>query len=343
MKVTIRDVANHAGVSPATVSRVLNTPELVSEETKQVVQEAIAALGFSPNAIARGLSAQKTDTLGLLVHGLSDMFFSELYVGIEEVARNNGMKVLLFDSHHGLDRAQDGFTFLKQHQVDGIIFTSRPVTVDYDPILSRLGIPVVLTLTQSYGKFPLTAFKVDDVRACFDAVSYLVSRGHRRIGMISGPLDDIIAGAPRFEGYKKGLQHASIPFCEDWKEFGNYRFEHGYLAMSRLLEKQEQNQLTAVFAASDTMAIGAMRCLYDRGLRVPDDISVMGFDNLRIAQMVTPTLTTVAQPIKQIGELAIEYLLQAIQNQNAQIDGGIHYLPHRIVERESVRMIPVNT
>ncbi|KQL53019.1 LacI family transcriptional regulator [Heyndrickxia shackletonii] len=339
MKITIRDVANAANVSPATVSRVINTPELVGEETKVKVQETIDKLGFSPNAIARGLSVQKTNTIGLIVPGISDFFFNELYVGIEEVARKNNMKVLLFDSQHSEYRVQEGLTFLKQHQVDGIIFTSRPITSDYDAILSRLDVPVVLALTQSYGTYPLKSFRVDDYKAAYDAVSYLISRGHQRIGMISGPTTDIIAGKTRLTGYKAALQQSSIPISDEAIEYGEFRFEDGYRAMARLLEKQSTNKLTAVFAASDEMAIGAMRCLHDKGIRVPDDISVMGFDDLRICQMSTPTLTTVAQPLKQIGEFAVSHLLKCMEDESTSIDNSIHYVSHHIVERESVRII----
>ena len=339
MKTTIRDVANAAGVSPATVSRVLNAPELVGDETKMKVQQAIEELGFIPNAIARGLSVQKTNTIGLLVPGIADFFFNELYVGIEEVARNHGMKILLFDSQHSLNRAQEGFTFLKQHQVDGIIFTSRPITSDYDAILSRLEIPVVLVLTQSFGTFPLKSFRVDDVKASYDAVSYLISRGHQRIGMISGPTSDIVAGKSRLLGYKSALQQNQIPINDDWIVYAGFRFEDGYHAMARLLEKQKGNKLTAVFTAADEIALGAMRCLHDRGVKVPEDISVMGFDDLRISHMSSPTLTTIAQPFKQIGELAISHLLKCMEDSSTSIDNGIHYVPHNIVERESVRML----
>src|SRR5579875_3826818 len=142
MKVTIRDVAERAGVSPATVSRVLNKPELVEPDTKQRVREAMEALDFQPNAIARGLSSKQIDTLGLVIPGINNFFFTELYRGIERASRENGMKVLLFDSQHSRHRALEGFTFLKQHQVGGIIFTSKLVTEDYDPVIERLDIPV---------------------------------------------------------------------------------------------------------------------------------------------------------------------------------------------------------
>jgi LacI family transcriptional regulator len=339
LKVTIRDVAAKAGVSVATVSRVLNDPELVGQDTKERVLQAIQELDFHPNAMARGLSTQKTNTIGLIVTGITGFFFNELYQGIERAARLQGMKVLLFDSEHSERRALDGFTFLQQHQVGGIIFTSRLVSDDYYAVISRLGIPVVLALTTTSTSLPLSAFKVDDVRACFDAVAYLVSRGHRKIGMISGPMDDEVAGVPRLLGFQAGLRHYHLPYSDNQVEYGNFRFEHGYDAMGRLLDRQPDNHLTAVLAASDEMAIGAIRCLNDRGLRVPEDISVMGYDDLQIARMVAPKLTTIAQPFDEIGEQAVNSLIDSIRGESKS-PGGVYYLPHRIVERESVGTVP---
>ncbi len=296
-------------------------------------------LDFFPNAIARGLSVQKTNTLGLVIPGINDLFFTELYRGIERASRDNGMKVLLFDSQHSRHRALEGFTFLKQHQVDGIIFTSKLIDEDYDPVLQRIGIPVVLALAETVAKTPLPAFKVDDVRAMFDVVSYLVARGHRRIGMISGELENDATGALRLQGYRAGLAHDQIAFREEYVEGGNYRFDGGYAAMNKLLERQDVNQLTAVCAASDEMAIGAMRCLHDHGLKVPDDFSVVGFDDLSIARMVTPALTTIAQPFAAIGERVVQVLLQTIRADGSQPLSGTYYLPHQLVERESVTTI----
>lgn len=338
MKVTIRDVAQRAGVSPATVSRVLNKPELVEPETKERVRSAIADLDFQPNAIARGLSVQRTDTIGLVVPGITDMFFGELYQGIERASRENGMKVLLFDAQHTRHRALEGFTFLKQHRVAGIIFTSKVVSEDYDPVLDRIGIPVALALTEATCKTTLPAFKVDDVKAEFDAVSFLVSRGHRRIGMIYGDMADDLTGTLRLQGFKAGLEHYGIPVQSSWTEPGDYRFDSGYQAMRRLLQRQDDNHLTAICAASDEMAIGAIRCLHDHGLKVPDDLSVFGFDDLGLAHMTVPALTTIAQPFAEIGERAVHQLVQMIRDDTVHAS-GTYYLPHRIVERESVRAI----
>ena len=303
------------------------------------MRNAIRVLDFQPNAIARGLSAQNSDTIGLVVPGITDLFFGELYRGIERVSRRAGMKVLLFDAQHSRHRALEGFTFLRQHQVGGIVFTSKLVSEDFDPVLERLGIPVVLALTQATSKTPLHAFKVDDVKAVFDAVSYLVSRGHRRIGMLSGQIEDDITGTLRLQGYRTGLLHYGIEFQASFVENGDYRFDSGYRAMQRLLRRQAENRLTAVFAASDEMAIGAIRCLHDNGLRVPEDLSVMGFDDLSVAHMVVPGLTTVAQPFAEIGERAVDQLLQMRSAEGVHA-GATEYLPHRIVERESVQTAP---
>lgn len=340
MKPTIRDVAKLAGVSPATVSRVMNRPELVEGETKDRVREAMEVLNFQPNLMARGLGGRRTHTLGVVVPGITDFFFNELYRGIDRAAHAHGMKVLLYDCQHSRHRALEGFTFLKQHQVEGIIFTSKLVTEDYDPVLERLGIPVVLVLTESVAKTPLTAYKVDDLKAVFDAVSYLVSRGHKKIAMISGILDGESTGPLRLQGYRAALEHFGIEVDESLIAYGDYRFSDGYAAMQRLLADSNTLPFTAVCAASDEMALGAMRCLYDNGYSIPNDVSVVGFDDLSIAQMSTPTLTTVAQPFQVIAENAVDWLMNQIQvGQPIQPNNGVYLLPHRLVERESVRTI----
>lgn len=339
LRVTIRTVAQQAGVSVATVSRVLNTPEQVGQDTKTRVQEAIRDLNFEPSAIARGLSVHHPDTLGLLVPGITDFFFNEVYQSIDQAAQQKGLRTLLYNSQHDKERALQGFSFLRQHRVSGIIFMSKLVAEDYFPIIDRVGVPVVLALTESVGERRLPAFKVDDLRATFDAVAYLVSRGHRRIGMISGPLEDLVAGRPRFEGYRRGLDHYGLPFADSLVAFGGYRYEHGYVAMGRILADRRETEVSAVLAADDEMAIGAMRRVFDEGLQVPQDISVMGYDNLHIANMAMPKLTTVAQPFADIGRAAVEQLVTMMETHKPGSDTGTVYLPHRIVERESVTSV----
>ncbi len=341
MKVTIRTVAEHAGVSVPTVSRVLNSPELVNPLTRVKVLEAVASLDYYPNGHARGLRLQHATAVGVLVPKLDDFFFSRLYRGIYDAALKQGLTVLLYDAQSDPQRIIGGFSTLKRQQSSGIIFCSVSFPAHYSTLTARLGIPVVLALTESE-QHDMPAFKVDDVRAAFDAVAYLITRGHRSIGVIAGPLDDPVAGAARFQGYQLALAHYRLPFSDEHAAHGEFRYEHGYAAMKELLTYRVNTHITAVFAASDEMAIGAMRCIHDHGLRVPDDISVIGFDDIVIANMITPKLTTIAQPLEEIGKMAVQSLV-SILSEGPPSDLRTHYIPHSLVPRESVRSLSYDT
>ncbi len=334
MKVTIRTVAEQAGVSVPTVSRVFNSPELVNKVTRERVMAIADSLHFFPNDRARALRAPKRPIIGVLAWQIKDFFFGELLSGINKAAAREDMDVLLFDAQLDSKRGMDGLVFLKRQQSDGIIFTSSPVLDEYYAIISRLHIPVVLALTEG-SQYNLCSFKIDDRKAAFDAVGYLVARGHRHIGMISGPMEDTIAGNSRFSGFREALRHYNLTYTDEQLAFGQYRYEHGYAAMADLLSHRDVTAITAVFTASDEMAIGAMRCIHDHGLRVPEDISIIGFDNVAVSDMVTPKLTTIMQPFERIGMESVSYLKKA-WNASGDSSSGTYFLPHRIIERESV-------
>lgn len=340
MNVTIKSIAEHAGVSISTVSRVINAPETVNAETRERVLEVIERFAYRPNSVARSLSSKRTRTVGLIVPSISDFFVSELYRGVNLAASKRGMKVILFDSDSNQSRVTSGLEFMKAHNVEGIIYSSDPIAFEQERKLLSLNIPVVLVLTESSASPELAAFKVDEVQAVFDAVRYLVSRGHRNIGMISGNINDEQgASRSRLEGYELALNHHGLPISNDYIAYGNFRYSNGYAAMKELLEKRTTSNLSAVIAAGDEMAIGAMRCISDHGLKVPDDISVIGFDDLPIADMVSPKLTTVRQPFQDIGSQAVNYLLDVIEGKQRERNGGVHYLPYQIVGRESVSLV----
>ncbi len=341
MKVTIKTVAAHAGVSIPTVSRVLNSPDLVNPETRIKVLDAVAALDYYPNGHARGLRLQHATAVGVMVPKLDDFFFSRLYRGIYDTALKHGLTVLLYDAQSDPQRIVGGFSTLKRQQSSGIIFCSATFPAHYSTLTARLGIPVVLALTESE-QHDIPAFKVDDVRAAFDAVAYLITRGHRSIGVIAGPLRDPGAGPERFQGYKLALSHYQLPFSDEHVAFGAFRYEHGYAAMTELLLHRANTHITAVFAASDEMAIGAMRCIHDHGLQVPDDISVIGYDDVVLANMITPKLTTIAQPLEEIGRMAVHSLVAAI-SEGQLPDSKTHYMAHSLVPRESVKSLPYDT
>ena len=334
---TIHDVAKYAGISIATVSRALNKPEMVNAETLERVMHAARKLNYFKNdAKLQNVKSNKV-SLGVIFPHITSYYFGELYSGISRAAQQHNIDLVLYElrneniSKQGLEEA---FAFSKRHMVDGILL-ARNVPTAYDEAFERLDIPVALLLgTHESAKLP--AFKVDDIRASFDAVSFLVSRGHRQIGMISLPptdhMSDIVS---RLRGFKQALDFYQLPFDEASVAYGNLRFDDGYSAMKELLASREKTGITAVFTVADEVAIGAMRCIQDAGLSVPEDISVIGFGNLSIANISTPKLTTVEQPFGNIGEEGVKYMAKVLSNPD-HVEKGNFYLPYKIIERESV-------
>ncbi|HHY14658.1 MAG TPA: LacI family transcriptional regulator [Firmicutes bacterium] len=332
---TIRDVAKLSGVSISTVSRVMNTPEIVSDEKRKKVKQAILELGYTPNALARGLIYKQTHTVGVLIPDISNNYASELVKGLEDAGHRAGISLIICNTDRDPKRMVHYFEVLKQKQVDGIVFTSEFFGDEYARIAKQMRTPLVLAATRA-NAFDLPTVKIDDEQAGFDAVKYLVQKGHSDIVMISGPEDDLVAGLPRYQGFWRG--HRELLARGDLAgrvEFADFRYEGGYKAMQKLYHRH--SALTAVFCASDEMALGAISFLAERGLNVPGDISVLGFDNTKIAKISLPKLTTVAQPIYDIGREAMEKLNRIVAGK--ELTEITTHLRHRIVERDSVKAI----
>ncbi|MNO16780.1 Catabolite control protein A [compost metagenome] len=333
MKPTIKDVARQAKVSIATVSRVLNNLGGYSDKTRQKVNETIKEIGYQPNAIARGLINKRTQTIGVMFPNVSSAFSSDLLHGIDGFAHDRNYSVVVCNTDQDGKRTLKYLQLLREKQVDGIIFSSEVLKKEYYEVLESMNIPVVLVSSQTdFAKVPYV--KVDDYQAVYDAIGYLISKGHSRIAMISGTKGDPIAGTPRVEGYRKALEAHSLPFDSRYLVYGDFLYESGTMAMETLL--REAPEATAVFAASDEMAIGALSTAARHGLIVPRDISIMGYDDLRLAQMVTPPLTTVRQPLYEIGKTASEKLIRMIETED---NVGSIIVPHSIVERQTVRTL----
>ncbi|UFJ39593.1 LacI family transcriptional regulator [Brevibacillus humidisoli] len=335
---TIKDVARRANVSIATVSRVINNKPWASEKAKEKVWQAIRELGYEPNALARGLVSGKSNTIGVLIPDVSNLFFAEVFRGMEDAVHERNSNVFICNTDSDKRRMLRYIKLLKEKQIEGVIFTSEEVTEEYFEALQQLHVPVVLVATTA-SRHELPVVKVDDHQAVYEAVTYLIQSGHREIGMISGPLDDAIAGSPRYHGYQAALADHRIPCKTENVVFGDYRFHSGRRAIRELLARNPG--LTAVFASSDEMAIGAMVEACKMGIAIPEQLSVMGFDNVRLAEMSNPALTTVAQPLYEMGYRAVELLFELIDQY--QIEGKIDWsgptikMNHQIVERESVK------
>lgn len=331
MTVTIYDVAREAGVSMATVSRVVNNNPNVKPQTRKKVNEAIEKLKYRPNAVARGLASKKTTTVGVVIPDISNNIFAEVARGIEDIATMYHYNIILCNADKQKDKEIRVINTLLEKQVDGLLFMGGTITDEHIRAFDSASIPVVLcATTDPLGTAP--SVDIDHEAAAFDAVQALIEQGHRDIAMISGTLEDPTNGYARHQGYKDALQKAGIGFREDYVRVGNYSYESGLELAAYFL--QLDNRPTAIFTANDEMAIGVIHTIQDHGLKVPDDISVISVDNIRMASMVRPQLTTVAQPMYDIGAVSMRLLTKFMNKED--VDNTRVILPHRLIQRESV-------
>ena len=314
-KVTIRDVAAAAGVSYQTVSRVMNHRPDVAEETRQRVWQVIEELGYQPSAIARGLVSKRTYTLGLITADFSDYFFTQVIIGAEVEARKHGYFFMLCSTERNPDDEPAYLRLLSERQVDGILF-ARPSTEQDDrhvvTLLSQ-GVPLVTTAYHVEGVKLIV--DVDNVDGGLQAAQCLIDGGHRKIGLITGP-PTWKSAKDRMEGYRLALERAGIPFDGTLIERGDWSHESGYEAMQRLLTKAPA--ITALFCQNDRMAIGAMRALREARRRIPDDVAIVGYDDIPSAAYSHPPLTTIRQPMQMVGEIATRKLIELIDDPDSE-------------------------
>lgn len=332
MTVTIYDVAREAGVSMATVSRVVNNNPNVKPQTRKKVFEAIERLGYRPNAVARGLASKKTTTVGVVIPDISNSIFSEVARGIEDIANMYHYNIILCNADKRKEKEIRVINTLLEKQVDGLLFMGGAVTEEHIQAFKTSSVPIVLcATTDENNQYP--SVDIDHEAAAYDAVVELLRQGHRKIAMISGPLQDPANGYARYQGYKRALEQANISLSEEYVRIGNYRYESGMDTMRHFIELTDRP--TAVFAATDEMALGAIHLIQDSGLKVPDDISVISVDNTRMASMVRPQLTSVAQPMYDIGAVSMRLLTKLMKNEAVENPRVI--LPHELITRESVK------
>ncbi len=334
MTVTIYDVAREASVSMATVSRVVNNNPNVKPQTRKKVFEAIERLGYRPNAVARGLASKKTTTVGVVIPDISNAIFAEVARGIEDIANMYHYNIILCNADKKKDKEIRVINTLLEKQVDGLLFMGGAVTEDHIQAFKTSSVPIVLCATTEEGDtYP--SVDIDHIGAAEDAVSTLIQNGHRHIAMISGTLQDPSNGYARFQGYKNALEKAGISFNEDLVRIGNYRYESGLEVTQHFLDLQDRP--TAIFAANDEMAIGAIHAIQDKGLRVPEDVSIISVDNVRMASMVRPLLSTVAQPMYDIGAVSMRLLTKLMKKETVANSRVI--LPHEVILRQTVAHI----
>lgn len=331
--VRLLDVAHRAGVGVGTASRVLNHKPGVSEEKRQRVLRAIEEMGYRRNAIARSLKVNRTKTLGVIIPDIANEFYCEIVRGAEDAARSQHYNIILCSTDSDPRREISTITMLAEKQVDGLIMLSYECRPETQEALKRAGLPTALISTLCTDDAFIT-INISNFKAAYEAVEHLVSLGHRSIAMLTGPASDIDGGENRLMGYRSALaDHGLQPGTPDALvvQSNAYTYEAGYACTQKLLARQQV--FTAVFAASDHMAVGCVKALWDSGLRVPEDISVIGFDNLSITEYSTPPITTVNQPRYEMGRLAAQKICAMLAGQPMQQPHVI--LQHSIVCRSS--------
>ncbi|WP_091452370.1 LacI family DNA-binding transcriptional regulator [Micromonospora inyonensis] len=305
---TLEAVARRAGVSRATVSRVVNGSTTVAEPIRAAVHQAVAELGYVPNLAARSLVTQRTDSIALIMPEAATRVFSDdqVFPGIirgvsqELEAADKQLVLMLAGSPAGRERVE---RYTSGRHVDGVLFASLHGADPLPARLARLGIPVVCS-GRGLGDSPVPYVDVDHVGGVTRAVRYLIESGRRRIATIAGP-QDMVAGIERLTGYRDTVVAAGLP---ELVAYGDFTRESGAAAMRQLLT--EHPDLDAVFAASDLMAHAALRTLREAGRRVPQDVAVIGFDDIETAAYTEPPLTTVRQPILELGRAGTRQVLR---------------------------------
>ncbi|GAB2565006.1 LacI family DNA-binding transcriptional regulator [Gracilibacillus alcaliphilus] len=323
---TIKDVAKLAGTSTATISRFINKSGYVNEATQKRIELAIKELNYKPNHYARSLSNNKTGLLALIIPDIRNPFFAELSRVIEHQARKENYNIINCNSDNDILKIRKTFIDLEQH-VDGIMVVGA-VTSYHVKELSKSKIPFIIL--DAYGEGGVSSVSTDNRYGGKLATLHLIEQGYNRVAHIRGPSEASTA-IDRYNGYLDALKEKDITYDPVLIQFGDFQIESGYEAMIRFLALSHPPD--GIFIANDLMAIGALEAVRQHNLKIPDDIGIVGYDNIPLTKVIAPKLTTIQQPIKQIGKKAVENMLLNIKNSNEEIKNEL--LPPEIIIRHT--------
>ncbi len=333
---TMKDVARLAGVSTATVSRALKQPDLVTIETRERVMAAVARVGYLPNAAARSLRRRETRMVILVVRDIANPFYLDIYRGIEQCAHELGYNVVMGNTRDDPLRERQYVDMVRAHHADGLLL----MTGQLPEGMAATELPPTVVTLEYFRTLPLPTVRIDNIAAARTAVEHLIGLGHRRIAHITGPMPATLS-EDRLQGYRDALAAAGLPQLEPYVVAGDYSLRSGHTAAHRLLgldRRPTVRRPTAIFAANDEMAFGAINEIRARGLRVPEDVSVVGFDDIVFAGAFHPALTTVRQPRRTIGEQAMAMLAELLAGRPPPVQTLI--LPTELVVRTSTGPAP---
>lgn len=335
---TIKDVAKYAGVSTTTVSHVINKTRFVAEDTTKAVWDAIKELNYSPSAVARSLKINTTKSIGMIITTSESPFFAEIVLAVEEYCYRKGYSLFLCNTQNELEKIQNHLDMLIKKRVDGILVMCSEYTDNSFAIFENTNIPMVI---MDWGMSNERSDVILDhgFDGGYLATKHLIENGHKDIAVITGNREKQISKT-RFEGFKKALSDAELVLHEESILEGDFEPEGGYECMNNLL-KSGKKLPTAIFCFNDVMALGAISAITEKGLRVPQDISVIGYDNIHSSRFYAPPLTTMHQSKSRLGCTALELLLERIENnEKAKEPKVLEFFPE-LVKRSSVRDLAI--
>ena len=332
-KAKIKDIALKAGVSPTTVSRALSDTGLVAEPTLSHIREIAKSMRYRPNISARNLRTQRTMSILIVVRDIGNPFYLDVFKGAESVAHDAGYTLLMANTEDDPKREADYFEMLSHGHADGMILMTGKLPSEYQ-LPHDISQKVVVAL-EMIDDVDLTHVVIDNEYASIEAIDHLVALGHRKIAYIAGPIPEGMS-VRRLAGFRYAIKAAGLDLPECYIQQGNFSYQSGEVATDRLLDLKERP--TAIYTANDEMAFGAIRSANKRGLKVPEDLSIFGFDDTYLAEAFVPALTTVHQPCLEIGRRAMTRLLAHLSGDNPATDSIV--VPTQIIVRETTAPPP---
>ena len=339
--VTIYDIAREANVSPATVSRVLNRQGNVRDETAQKVLKIAKARKYSPNVMARSLRTKKTFLIGLIIPDIDNPIFPAPVRGIQDVANQEDYSVIIHSTDENEQKEVETLRRLHAVGVDGLIINiseSSSLLVEEIRRLRRESLPIV-ALGPWHPDLEIDCVSVDNEKGAYMATEHLLKLGYQKIAVVLGPGENI-SSRERFLGYKKAMEDYCVKLSEEFVYEGNFKMGSGYKAAKEMLNKSQRPE--AIFCVNDVMALGAMTALQEEGVRIPEDIALIGFDDIELAGLARPSLTTVAQPKYETGKIAAELLFEQIKG---SLSPGKYYTiePKLVIRETTIKVKQVTT
>lgn len=332
MAVTIKDIAALAGVSKTTVSKVINNKDdSISKATKDKILQIMKEQNYVPNKLAQSLVTKRTKTIGLLIPDIRNPFFTDISRGAEDFARKEGYNIIFCSTDEDYEREAECVSMLCEKMIDGIIFAPSSNTSHEENRYNDLEIPMVLVDKKIELSNAKGVVKVDNKNGTYEATKHLIKQGHKDILYLSGPLKNDIS-KERLQGYIRALEKNNLTVKEENIVEGKYRYEWAYDFIKHL----EEIKCTAICCANDLMAIGAIQALRERNFKIPDDISIVGFDDIQTSKLIDPSLTTVRQPAYEMGQKASEILINNLKNNKKESVGTVIFKPQLIIRNSTV-------